>query len=506
MTAKLPTLMADTRHFDLIVIGGGPGGYVGAIRAAQMGMRVCCIERDKLGGVCLNWGCIPTKALLHNAELYMHAIRHGDAWGIEIKPDQVKVNWEKVIGRSRSITGQLNSGIAFLFKKNKIEHVVGHAKIVSGKTAGGPCKVEVRKATGTYYKGSGEGDAQVLTADRVLIATGAAPRQLPIAPCDGKVIISSAEAMTLPSRPASMLVVGSGAIGVEFAYFFNAFGTQVTVVEMQDRILPAEDDDISAAALKTFSSQGIAFRTSTSIKSIDKTAKGAKVTLFDVKDEKKTEAIEVDVVLVAIGVGARIDGLCDPSLGLRLVESGPAKGHIWTDYRDKTEPTYQTSVPGVYAIGDVIGPPWLAHVASEEAVTAVERMKGHHTLGLDYASIPGCTYCTPQVASIGMTERDVKAKGLKYKVGKYPLKAHGKAIAVGATDGVVKIITSEPYGEILGAHIFGEDASELIGEMGLAKRLEATAEDIISTVHAHPTMHESLHEAALATEGRVIHG
>ena len=497
--------MAYSKHFDLIVIGSGPGGYVGAIRAAQMGMKVCCIERDKLGGVCLNWGCIPTKALLHNAELYAEAIRHGEQWGFEIRPESVKVNWEKVIGRSRAITGQLNAGIAFLFKKNKIEHVAGHAKILSGKTASGPCRVEVRKSSGTYYKGSCEGDAQTLTADRVMIATGAAPRHLPFAPCDGKTVISSYEAMNLPTRPESMLVIGSGAIGMEFAYFYNAFGTKVTVVEMVDRILPIEDDDISAAAQKAFTSQGMDIRVGTSVKSIEKSANGAKVTLYSMANEKETSTLEVETVLVAIGVGARHDGLFDPSLGLRISDSGPTKGHIWTDYKDSADPTYQTSVPGIYAIGDVIGPPWLAHVSSEEAIACVERMKGHATLGVDYASIPGCTYCNPQIASIGMTERDAKAKGLKFKVGKYALKSHGKAIAVGATTGLIKIITSEPYGEILGAHIIGEDASELIGEMGLAKRLEATIEDVISTVHAHPTMHEALKEAALATEGRAIH-
>ncbi|MSR29775.1 MAG: dihydrolipoyl dehydrogenase [Phycisphaerales bacterium] len=497
--------MADLTHYDLIVIGSGPSGYVGAIRAAQLGMKVCCIERDKLGGVCLNWGCIPTKALLHNAELYMEAIRHGEQWGFDIKPESVKVNWEKVVGRSRSITGQLNAGIAYLFKKNKIDHRAGHAKIVAGKTAAGPCRVEVRKATGPYYKGSGDGDLQTLTADKIIIATGAAPKQLPFAPCDGKTIISSYEAMNLPARPASMLIIGSGAIGMEFAYFYNAFGTKVTVVEMVDRILPIEDDDISAAAQKVFTAQGIEFRVGTSVKAIDKTAKGAKVTLFKVANEKETETVEVETVLVAVGVGARHDGLFDASLGIRIGDSGPNKGHIWTDYRDTPEPTYQTSVAGIYAIGDVIGPPWLAHVASEEAIACVERMKGHHTLGVDYASIPGCTYCNPQIASIGLTEREAKAKGIKYKVGKYPFKSHGKAIAVGATAGLIKVITSDPYGEILGAHIFGEDASELIGEMGLAKRLEATIEDVVSTVHAHPTMHEALKEAVLAVDGRAIH-
>lgn len=493
--------MASARHFDLLVIGSGPGGYVGAIRAAQLGMKVACVERDKLGGVCLNWGCIPTKALLHNAELYMEAITHGKEWGLEIKPDAVRVDWERVIGRSRGITTQISGGVAFLFKKNKIEHISGHAKILSGKSAAGPCKVQITKATGHYYGGTGEGAGETITADRILIATGASPRQLPGSPSDGKTIISSYEAMNLPKRPASMVIVGSGAIGMEFAYFYNAFGTKVTVVEMMDRILPVEDDDVSSAAKRVFEKQGMTFHLGTTVKSVEKTKDGAKVTLVDAKDAAKSQVIDAEAVLVAIGVKGRFDGLFDPALGLRV-----EKDHLWTDYKEKKEPSYQTSVPGIYAIGDVIGPPWLAHVASEEAVTAVERMAGHHTLGIDYASIPGCTYCNPQIASVGMTERDAKAKGLKIKVGKYSLKAHGKAIAVGANEGFVKIIASEPYGEILGAHIFGEDASELIHEICLARRLEATTEDIISTLHAHPTMAESIHEAALAIEGRMIHG
>jgi dihydrolipoamide dehydrogenase len=341
----------------------------------------------------------------------------------------------------------------------------------------------------------------VLTADNVLICTGAAPRQLPFAPNDGKTIISSYEAMVLPKKPESMVVVGSGAIGMEFAYFYNAFGTKVTVVEMVDRILPLEDADISKAAQKIFEKQGITFRTGWGTKAIEKTGKGAKVTLESAAD-KKTETIECEVVLVAIGVQGRTDGLFDASLGLKM-----DKGLIATDYREKKDKsTYQTSVPGVYAIGDVIGPPALAHVASEEAVVAVERMFGHHTIGIDYDAIPGATYCNPQVASVGMTEAQAKEKGLKYHVGMYQLKSHGKAIADGANEGVVKVITSEPYGEILGAHIVGENASELIHEICVAKRLEATAEDIITTMHAHPTMAESIHEAVLATEGRMIHG
>ena len=494
---KTPT---QSKHFDLIVIGGGPGGYVGAIRAAQMGMKVACVERDKLGGVCLNWGCIPTKALLHNAELYREAITHGSEWGIEIDPKAVKVDWDKVIGRSRKITGTLNNGIGFLLKKNKIEHFAGHARIVSGAAGGKPCTVEIREPEGHYYRGSGTKPSGTLTADRVLIATGAAPRPLPGVEADGKVVVTSYEAMTLPRRPASMVVVGSGAIGMEFAYFFNAFGTKVTVVEMQDRILPVEDDEISAAAEKAFSRQGIEFLTGHTVAKVEKKGSGAVVTAASMKDPAAQKSLECDVVLVAIGVMGRFDGLFDEKLGL-LVE----KGHIWTDYRETKAPTYQTSVPGIYAIGDVIGPPWLAHVASEEAVACVERMLGHHTLGVDYAAIPGCTYCNPQIGSIGMTERDAKAKGIDYQVGVYQLKGHGKAIAVGATTGLVKLITSKPYGEILGCHILGEDASELIGEIALAIRLEATAEDIISTVHAHPTMAESIHEAALATEKRAIH-
>ena len=502
--------MADSKHYDLIVIGGGPGGYVGAIRAAQLGMKVACIERDRLGGVCLNWGCIPSKALLHTAELYREAITHGKEWGFDIDPAKVKVDWTKVIGRSRGVTDKITNGVGFLFKKNKIDHVQGHAHIVSGKTAHGPCKIEVLEPTGDYYHGNGDQKKvkATLTADKVLIATGAAPRELPFAKIDGKTIVSSYDAMNLPKKPESMVVVGSGAIGMEFAYFYNAFGTKVTVVEMVDRILPVEDDEVSKAALRVFTKQGITFFTGHTVKAVDKKKPGGggvSVTIVDVQDEKKSEKIDCEILLLAIGIGARMDGLADEKLGLKL-----EKGYIKTDYRDPAPPsggapTYKTSVPGIYAVGDVIGPPWLAHKAMEEAVTCVERIAGHHTIGIDYNAVPGATYCNPQIASIGMTERDAKAKDIKYKVGKYSFQPHGKALAVGATDGFVKIITSEPYGEILGAHIFGEDASELIAEMSIAMRLEATAEDIISTIHAHPTMHEGIHEAALATEGRAIH-
>ena len=494
--------MAQSKHYDLIVIGSGPGGYVGAIRAAQLGLKTACVERNKLGGVCLNWGCIPTKALLHNAELYQEAITHGSEWGLEIDPKAVKVDWEKIIGRSRGITGTLNGGVGFLLKKNKIDHYEGHGKITSGRTSSGPCTVEISEADEDYYRGGGGKNVGKITADNIMIATGAAPNELPFAPFDGKQILSSYEALTVPERPKSMVIVGSGAIGMEFAYFFNAFGTEVTVVEMLDRILPAEDDDVSKLALKSFTKQGITFKTGTTVKGI-KTGRGsAKVEIAPAGDDSaKSETIDCEKVLVAVGVHGRFDGLFDDSLGIRI-----EKGHIWTDYRESDNPTYATSVAGIHAIGDVIGPPWLAHVSSEEAVACAERIAGHHVIPIDYNGIPGCTYCSPQIASIGLTERACKEQGLEYTTGTYQLKAHGKAIAVGKTEGLVKVITSKPYGEILGAHIIGEDASELIAEMGLAKRLEATAEDIISTMHAHPTMAESMHEATLATEGRMIHG
>lgn len=494
--------MTQSKHYDLIVIGSGPGGYVGAIRAAQLGLKVACVERNKLGGVCLNWGCIPTKALLHNAELYQEAVTHGSEWGINIDPAGVSVDWGKVIGRSREITGDLNNGVGFLFKKNKIDHYEGHAKITSGRTASTPCTVEISESDDDYYAGTGGKNSGTLTADNVMVATGAAPNELPFAPCDGEKIISSYNALTIPECPKSMVIVGSGAIGMEFAYFFNAFGTKVTVVEMLDRILPAEDDDVSKAALKAFKKQGIEFKTATTVKAMKTSKSGVKVTVAPAGDDKaKGETIDCERVLVAIGVHGRFDGLFDDSLGLRI-----EKGHIWTDYRESQDPTYATSVPGIFAIGDVIGAPWLAHVGSEEAVACVEHIAGHHVVPIDYEAIPACTYCSPQIASIGLTERACKEKGVEYNVGTYQLKAHGKAIAVGKTEGLVKVITSKPYGEILGAHIIGKDASELIAEMGLAIRLEATAEDIISTMHAHPTMAESMHEATLATEGRLIHG
>ena len=494
-TSRKDASLTDQRHFDVLVIGAGPGGYVGAIRAAQLGMTVACIDRDKLGGVCLNWGCIPSKALLHGAEMYSEFVNHGASWGITAK--DVSVDWQAYVGKSRKITEQLNGGVSYLFKKNGVEHIQGHAHILSGVANGNPCKVEVRTPTGDYYNGNGEAAVETITADRILIATGAKPRELLFAPCDGEVIINSSKAMTLDAKPESVVIIGSGAIGMEFAYVFNAFGASVTIVEMLDRILPVEDEEVSKYAQRAFKKQGMHIHTSSAVQSIERVGDTAKVT-FTEGDKETT--VEADRVLVAIGVGPRTDGLFADSLNIEL-----DNGFIRTDAKIAAEPTYQTSVQGIYAIGDIIGPPLLAHVASEEAVTCVERIADHHTLGVDYESIPGCTYTNPQIASIGKTESQLKNEGIAYTKGVYSLKAHGKAIAVDAVDGFVKLLASEKYGEILGAHIIGKDASELIAEVGLAIRLEATVEDILSTMHAHPTMAESIHEAALGTEGRIIH-
>jgi dihydrolipoamide dehydrogenase len=366
----------------------------------------------------------------------------------------------------------------------------------------------VSEPVGDYYHGTGGAAVGALTADHVLIATGAAPKELPFAPCDGKTIVTSYDAMNLPRQPRSLVVVGSGAIGMEFAYFYNAFGTKVTVVEILDRILPLEDEEISKLARRAFSRQGITFHVGHTVDAIElkkppgrgATKTVAEVSIVDAADASKKEAVECDVVLVAIGVRGRFDGLFDESLGLAVDDD-----RIKVDYRGTDEPTYQTTVPGVHAVGDVIGPPWLAHLAMEEAVACVERMAGHDTPGVDYGSIPGCTYCSPQIASIGLTEGQAREKGLDYTVGRYQLKAHGKALAVGAAEGLVKVIVSKTHGEILGAHILGADASELIAELAVAKGAEATVGDIITTVHAHPTMAEAIREAALDTEGRAVH-
>ncbi|MEM8494194.1 MAG: dihydrolipoyl dehydrogenase [Planctomycetota bacterium] len=500
--------MATKTHFDLIVIGGGPAGYVAAIRAAQLGKSVACVERDKLGGVCLNWGCIPTKALIASAEMYYKAKHESEHFGIKV--GEISYDWDKVIGRSRSVSGQLNKGVGFLFKKNKITHFDGHAFIPKAgivqvfdhsavEASLDPKRQKVDQDMPAEVRFTSD-PKHTITGDKILIATGASPRPLPGAEYDGEKIISSKDAMVLPKKPKKLLVVGSGAIGMEFAFFYNAFGTEVTIVEMVDRVMPIEDADVSKEIAKSFKNQGITIKTGHVTKSIEKTKAGIKATVAKVGDESgKTETIEADHALVAIGVRGRFDGLFEDSLGVEIF-----KGHIKVDYHAPGT-DYHTSVPGIYAVGDVIGPPWLAHVASEEAIVAVERMFGHTAPDIDYGSIPGCTYCNPQVASIGLTEQACKDQGIAYDTATFPFQASGKAQALGDTTGFVKLIASADHGEILGAHMIGEGVTELIAEISLAKSLEATADEVINTMHAHPTMSEAVHEAALGTDGRMIH-
>lgn len=520
--------MAEQQKFDLVVIGGGPAGYVGAIRAAQLGMSVAIVERAKLGGVCLNWGCIPSKALLANAELVEKIKKAEDQkfWGLKIGGGgEVGLDWDRVIGRSREVASKLNGGIAFLMKKNKVTHFVGNAKIVSAGGAGKMCKIEVQecavKEELTSAPATPGKTIQTIEAENVLVATGSVARDLPFAKFDGDKIWGAREAMFNKEQPKKLIVVGAGAIGMEFAYFYHSMGTQVTVIEMMDRIVPVEDKDVSTALQRLYTKHGIKFMTSTTTTAVEKTANGVKVTVAPFAngkaDESKKETLEADRILLAVGVVGRTDGLCDASLGLKV-----DRGHIVTDYvpgKTVNETIdYKTNLPGIYAVGDVIGPPWLAHVASEEAILCVERiawrkdpakLHGHEPIPVDYSVIPGCTYCVPQIASVGFTEQKLiemgKVKGKDYSVGQFPMTALGKAIAAAHTDGFVKIIRGLPRGEILGAHILGDQATELISELTLARRLEATTEEIICTMHAHPTMHEATREAALASEGRVIH-
>jgi len=470
-------------QYDLIVIGGGPAGYVGAIRAAQLGMNVVCVERDALGGVCLNWGCIPTKALLAGAEFYRRLTKEADEWGIHA--ENISHDWSKVIARSRNVAGQLNRGVGSLFKKNKITHVSGFAKITK------PGEVAVHDDSGEV--------TQTLTATNIMIATGARPKSLPFADFDHDKIIDSRDAMVLPEQPKRLAIGGAGAIGTEYASFYDSFGTEVTVIEMMDRIVPIEDEEVSKMLARSFKKYGIQVHTGAKTTQIDTSGEGVKLTIAKVDDETNTQTIEADKVLLAIGVRGLYGGLFDADLGIQEY-----KDHI------KVDPTtYQTDVAGIYAVGDVIGPPWLAHVASEEAVVCVERIAGHEPEAIDYDSIPACTYCVPQVASVGRTEKQLKDEGMEpgsdYHVGKFPFQASGKAQAEGHTAGFVKILSDPKYGEILGVHMIGEHVTELIAELGLAKRAELTADEVIGTIHAHPTLSEAVHEAALGTEDRMIH-
>jgi dihydrolipoamide dehydrogenase len=463
--------MSD-RQFDIAVIGGGPGGYVAAIRAAQLGLQVGVIERDRLGGICLNWGCIPTKALLRNAEIYNH-FKNSEEWGISYR--DLKVDFPRVVKRSRDVALKNSKGVEYLFKKNKIEHISGFGRILSRG------KIEVSK--------DGK-PVETVTAKHIIIATGARPRSLPGVAIDGKNVISYFEAMALPEIPGSMVVIGAGAIGVEFGYFYNSFGTKTTIVEVMPNILPIEDKEISKLLESNFRKKGIEIHTETKVESV-KAGNGVSVAVTGKEGKKELKA---DLALMAIGIQANVENMGLEKLGVKL-----EKGWIVTDDYSRT------NIEGVYAIGDVAGPPWLAHVASREGIVCVEAIAGKNPQPIDYDNIPGCTYCQPQVASLGLTEEKARESGREIKVGRFPFSASGKARAIGETDGLVKIIFDAKYGELLGAHILGAEATEMIAELGVAKTLESVASGIYGTIHAHPTLSEAIMEAAEDAYGHSIH-
>ncbi|GGD03675.1 dihydrolipoyl dehydrogenase [Aquisalinus flavus] len=471
--------MAD-KSFDLVVIGSGPGGYVAAIRAAQLGMKTAIIERDKLGGVCLNWGCIPTKALLRTSEVYT-TMKHAEEFGL--KAEKISFDIDAIVKRSRGVAGRMEKGIGFLMKKNKVETIMGEARLKGGNGATPSVVVKTDK---------GE---EKITAKHVIIATGARARTIPAAGLepDGKFIWASKEAMVPDMMPKSMLVIGSGAIGIEFASFYNAMGAEVTVVEMVDRILPAEDKEISDFALKAFKKQGMNIITSASVEKLDKGKDSVKATIKG--KDGKTQEIEVERVVLAIGITGNTENLGLEEIGVK-VERGHIVVNEWLE----------TGVKGVYAIGDVVGAPWLAHKASHEGVICVEKIAGKKDVHpLDVDMIPGCTYCQPQIASIGLTEAEAKEKGYKVKVGRFPFQGNGKAVALGEPEGLVKTVFDEKTGELLGAHMIGAEVTELIQGFGIAKTLEATEEDLFHTIFPHPTLSEMMHESVLDAYGKVIH-
>ena len=458
--------------YDLIVIGGGPAGYVAAIRAAQLGKKVVCVERDRVGGTCLNWGCIPTKALLNNAEVYHTMAKRAEEFGIHA--EGLSVDWAAVIARSRAISERLSNGISFLFKKNKIDHVLGEASV---------------EAPGRVSVSAPDGSQSVLEGERILLATGARSREVPAFPFNGKTIIGSKDALTLPKLPASMIVIGSGAIGTELSYVYHCFGTKVTLVEALPRILPNEDDDVCTAMERAFKKRGITCMAGARVDSL--TDNGHSVTASITAKNGKTQEVTAEVCLVAAGVVPVVPQVA----GLQLTE----RGFIQVD------DFYRTNLPGVYAAGDCIGGIMLAHTASFEAEQAVEGMfiEGHTPR--KPSLVPGCTYCHPQVASVGKRERELKEAGVAYKVGKFPFQAIGRAVAAGETEGFVKLIFGAEHGELLGAHIMGEGATELIATPELGMSAELTEADLNAMIYAHPTMAEAIHEAVLAADGRAIH-
>ena len=460
-------------NFDVIVIGSGPGGYVTAIRASQLGLKTAIIEKESLGGVCLNWGCIPTKALLKSAQVFEY-IQHAEDFGITVK--DAKADFKGIIDRSRGVADGMSKGIEFLMKKNKIEVINGFGKVKSGK------KVDVTDA---------DGKTTEYSANHIIIATGARSRELPNLPQDGKKVIGYRKAMTLPKAPKKMVVVGSGAIGVEFAYFYKSMGVDVTIIEYMPNIVPVEDVDVSKQLSRTFKKSGINVMTNSSVESVDTTGNGCKVL---VKTKKGEETIECDVVLSAVGIVANIEGI-----GLEDVGIATDKGRVLVnDY-------YQTNIPGYYAIGDVLSTQALAHVASAEGITCVEKIAGHNPEKIDYNNIPGCTYCSPEIASVGYTEQAAKDAGFEIKVGKFPFSASGKASASGHKDGFVKVIFDAKYGEWLGCHMIGYNVTEMIAEAVVARKLETTGHEVLKAVHPHPTMSEAVMEAVADAYNEVIH-
>ena len=454
--------------YDVIVLGSGPGGYVTAIRASQLGLKTAVIEKESLGGVCLNWGCIPTKALLKSAQVFEY-LKHAGDYGLKV--EAYDKDFDAVVNRSRNVAQGMSKGVQFLMKKNKIDVISGYGTLKPGK------KVDV---DGTEY-----------SADHIIIATGARSRELPSLPQDGKKVIGYRQAMTLEKQPKKLIIVGSGAIGIEFAYFYNAMGTDVTVVEYMPRIVPVEDEDVSKQLERSFKKSGINIMTSTEVTAVDTSGKGVKAT---VKTKKGEETLSADVVLSAVGIKTNIE-----NIGLEDVG-------IVTD-RDKilVNDFYQTNIPGYYAIGDVTPGPALAHVASAEGILCVEKIAGHHIEALDYGNIPGCTYCSPEIASVGLTEAQAKEQGLDIKVGKFPFSASGKASAGGNTEGFVKVIFDAKYGEWLGCHMIGAGVTDMIAEAVLGRKLETTGHEVLKTVHPHPTMSEAVMEAVADAYDEVIH-
>jgi dihydrolipoamide dehydrogenase len=458
--------------YDVIVLGSGPGGYPAAIRASQLGKKVAIIEKESLGGVCLNWGCIPTKALLKSAQVFEYA-KHAADYGINIS--NPTANFDGVIKRSRGVADKMSKGVQFLMKKNKIDVIMGFGKLTA------PGKVEITAADGTK---------QIQEAKNIIIATGGRARQLPTMPINDEKIIGYRKAMVLPTQPKSMIVCGSGAIGSEFAYFYNAMGTKVTIVEFMPRIVPVEDEDISKELEKQFKKQGITVMTNSEVLSVDTAGAGVKA---KIKTPTGEIILEADIILSAVGVIANIENIGLESVGIKT-----EKGKIIVDAHG------QTSVPGIYAIGDCTPGQALAHVASKEGINAAEHLSGHHPEPIDYNNIPGCTYCSPEIASVGYTEKAAKDAGYEVKVGKFPYMASGKASAAGATEGFVKVIYDAKYGEFLGCHMIGMNVTENIAEAVAARKLETTSHEILNSVHPHPTMSEGLKEATAVAYGEAI--